>query len=49
MSEEFVNSVSERYIELFENITGDLFKKSDTAQINERIEASVTGFLKEKV
>ena len=47
MSEEFVNSVSERYIELFENITGDLFKKSDTAQINERIEASVTGFLKE--
>ncbi|HKI89578.1 MAG TPA: phosphoribosylaminoimidazolesuccinocarboxamide synthase [Draconibacterium sp.] len=48
MSENFVNSVSDRYIELFENITGDSFKKSDTTKINERIEAAVTSFLKEK-
>ncbi|MCG6188566.1 phosphoribosylaminoimidazolesuccinocarboxamide synthase [Maribellus maritimus] len=48
MSEEFINSVSERYIELFENITGDTFQKSDTAKINDRIEASVNEFLKEK-
>ena len=46
MSEEFVNSVSERYIELFENITGDKFKKSDTSKINARIESAVNEFLK---
>ena len=49
MSAEFVNSVSERYIELFENITGDSFKKSDTSKINARIEKAVTGFIKNKV
>ncbi|MBN1986449.1 MAG: phosphoribosylaminoimidazolesuccinocarboxamide synthase [Prolixibacteraceae bacterium] len=49
MSEEFVASVSERYIELFENITGDKFQKSDTTKINERIEAAVNEFLKGKV
>lgn len=48
MSTEFVHSVSDRYIELFENITGDTFKKSDTTKINVRIEAAVTSFLKEK-
>jgi phosphoribosylaminoimidazole-succinocarboxamide synthase len=45
MSEEFVKSVSERYIELFENITGDTFEKSDTSKINKRIEIAVTEFL----
>jgi phosphoribosylaminoimidazole-succinocarboxamide synthase len=49
MSEEFVNSVSERYIELYENITGDSFEKSDASKINARIEASVTNFIKETV
>jgi len=49
MSEEFVNSVSERYIELFENITGDNFEKSDTSTINNRIENAVNEFLKGKV
>ncbi len=48
MSEEFVNSVSERYIELFENITGDKFQKSDTEKINSRIESTVTEFLKQQ-
>ncbi len=48
MSEEFVNSVSERYIELFENITGDKFQKSDTEKINSRIESAVTEFLKQQ-
>lgn len=46
MSEGFVNSVSERYIELFENITGDTFVKSDTLKINGRIEKAVNEFLK---
>ena len=48
MSEEFVNSVSDRYIELFENITGDKFIKSDTSKIEDRIESAVNGFLKSK-
>ncbi len=49
MSEEFVNSVSERYIELYENITGDRFEKSDVTKINARIEAAVTNFIKKTV
>jgi phosphoribosylaminoimidazole-succinocarboxamide synthase len=49
MSDEFVNSVSERYIELFENITGDKFQKSDTEKIQARIENAVNEFLKGKV
>ena len=49
MNEEFVDSVSERYIELFEKITGDTFKKSDTAKINARIETAVTEFLTDQV
>jgi len=32
MTDEFVNSVSERYIELFENITGQKFVKEDVSQ-----------------
>lgn len=46
MDEAFVRSVSERYIELYENITGDRFIKSDTSQIVRRIEKNVTEFLK---
>jgi phosphoribosylaminoimidazole-succinocarboxamide synthase len=45
MSEDFVNSVSERYIELFENITGDTFEKSNTSKIKQRIEIAVNEFL----
>jgi phosphoribosylaminoimidazole-succinocarboxamide synthase len=45
MDEELVNSVSERYIELYENITGDTFEKSDASKINKRIEIAVTEFL----
>jgi phosphoribosylaminoimidazole-succinocarboxamide synthase len=45
MSEEFVTSVSDRYIELFENITGDKFKKSDASKIQQRIEIAVNEFL----
>jgi len=45
MDEAFVASVSERYIELYENITGDTFKKSDIDQIQDRINANVTKFL----
>ncbi len=37
--------ISERYIELYENITGETFVKSDTSNIMERIEANVKDFL----
>ena len=47
MPEEFVNEVSERYIELYEKITGDKFVKADATQINDRIEKNVTQKLNE--
>ena len=45
MDEAFVTSVSERYIELYENIAGDTFQKSDIDQIQDRINNNVTNFL----
>lgn len=45
MPDEFVNEVSERYIELYEKITGDKFVKADASQINDRIEKNVTAKL----
>jgi len=45
MPEEFIESVSERYIELYENITGTSFVKSGTGNIEERIRKNVEEFL----
>ena len=46
MSNEYIETVSERYIELYENITGETFEKADVSNIQERIEANVLGYLK---
>ncbi|MDR2910884.1 MAG: phosphoribosylaminoimidazolesuccinocarboxamide synthase [Bacteroidales bacterium] len=46
MSEEFVDSVSDRYIELYENITGNIFQKSDVTNVGARIENAVNEFFK---
>ena len=46
MPDGFIASVTERYIELFESITGDSFIKSDTSEILKRIENNVLAFLK---
>ncbi|WP_424495357.1 phosphoribosylaminoimidazolesuccinocarboxamide synthase [Salinimicrobium sp. GXAS 041] len=46
MSEEYINSVSERYIELYEQITGDKFIKADISNIEERIKNNVEDYLK---
>lgn len=46
MSEEYIESVSERYIELYENILGEPFVKADISKIDERIEQNVLQFLK---
>ncbi|WP_347921798.1 phosphoribosylaminoimidazolesuccinocarboxamide synthase [Pontimicrobium sp. SW4] len=45
MSDAYVDTVSERYIELYENITGDVFKKADVSNIQERIEKNVLEYL----
>ena len=45
MDEAFVASVSDRYIELYENITGDKFVKSDLSDIQGRIDKNVRNFL----
>ena len=46
MTPEFVESVSERYIELYEHITGKKFEKADESDLAARIERNVTGWLK---
>ncbi|MEP1489496.1 MAG: phosphoribosylaminoimidazolesuccinocarboxamide synthase [Algibacter sp.] len=46
MSDEYITSVSERYIELYENITGETFVKADVSNIQDRIEANVLAYLK---
>ncbi len=46
MTDEFVNSVSERYIELYEHISGEKFVKSDISSIESRIEQNIEAFLK---
>ncbi len=45
MTEEYVNSVSDRYIELYENIVGEKFVKADLEDVAARIEKNVTAFL----
>ncbi len=45
MSDEYVNSVSERYIELYEHIVGKPFVKSETEHIDERIKANIKDYL----
>ena len=45
MNMEFINSVSERYIELFENITGDSFNKADVSDVLNRVEKNITEYL----
>jgi phosphoribosylaminoimidazole-succinocarboxamide synthase len=46
MTDQFVNEVSDRYIELYENITGGKFIKADITNVTERIERNCTTFLK---
>lgn len=45
MPDDFVKTITERYIELYERITGKTFVKSDTSDIQERIAKNVTAFL----
>ena len=45
MSDEYIESVSDRYIELFENITGDKLVKGDISNLQERISTNVKAYL----
>ncbi len=45
MSDELVQEVSERYIELYESVTGQTFKKADSDDIVRRIEANVLHYI----
>ncbi|MEM6543183.1 MAG: phosphoribosylaminoimidazolesuccinocarboxamide synthase, partial [Bacteroidota bacterium] len=45
MSDAYINSVSERYIELYENITGDTFVKANVSDIHDRIKNCVLDYL----
>jgi phosphoribosylaminoimidazole-succinocarboxamide synthase len=46
MTDGFVNEVSERYIELYEKITGEKFLRADIENVPERIENNCRVFLK---
>jgi len=47
MPDEFVREVSERYIELYENLTGQKFARTDSADLMQRIETNVLHYLEE--
>ena len=46
MSDEYIMTVSDRYIELYENITGEKFVKAEIKNIQSRIEKNVLTYLK---
>jgi phosphoribosylaminoimidazole-succinocarboxamide synthase len=45
MTDDFVNEISERYIELYEKITGEKFVRADITNVEERIETNCRHFL----
>jgi phosphoribosylaminoimidazole-succinocarboxamide synthase len=49
MPDEFVQIISERYIELYEKITGIQFVKSDTTNSNDRIFTNVQAYLQKEI
>lgn len=49
MSEQWVNEISDRYIELYEQVTGEKFKRSDVSDVLNRVENNIRTFLREKL
>ena len=45
MTDNYINEVSERYIELYQNITGESFIKADLSNIQQRIEDNILNYL----
>lgn len=48
MTESYCNSVSERYIELYEKIVGEKFIKADISDVALRIETNINDYLKQR-
>jgi phosphoribosylaminoimidazole-succinocarboxamide synthase len=48
MTDEYIVTVSERYIELYENILGEKFVKADVSNIYDRIEKNVLAYLNKR-
>lgn len=48
MSDEYIAEVSNRYIELYENITGKSFEKANVEQIETRIEQNIVAYLAQR-
>jgi phosphoribosylaminoimidazole-succinocarboxamide synthase len=49
MDDELIESISERYIELYENITGDRFVKADIKDVAARIENNISNYINSKL
>tara|TARA_B100000949_G_C14123065_1_gene383412 strand:- start:160 stop:795 length:636 start_codon:yes stop_codon:yes gene_type:complete len=47
MTDDYIQTVSDRYIELYENITGETFVKADVDNIEKRIEQNVLAYLEQ--
>src|SRR5437868_742230 len=45
MTDEIIASISERYIELYENIVGEKFVKADSSNVLNRVETNIRSFL----
>jgi phosphoribosylaminoimidazole-succinocarboxamide synthase len=48
MTDDVVKSISDRYIELFEQVTGDKFERHTTEALEKRIESNILEYLKNK-
>ena len=48
MSEDYIQEISDRYIELYEHITGNKFVKGDVSSIENRIEQNILTYLKSR-
>ncbi len=48
MTDEVVRNITNRYIELYENITGEIFQKKESENILSRIENNIKRYLAKK-
>lgn len=48
MTDEYVNSVSERYIELYEKVVGKKFERAPIDSVEKRVETNINSFLSTK-
>ncbi len=48
MTDEYVTSVSERYIELYEQVVGKKFERADINEVEKRVESNINSFISTK-